>query len=154
MSSMSSRSSHRPSARRRARSNFSPLPKPLPSSRTTVPNAENRANSTAHVSPLRAWTIRPATQQRLPGSTSIKTGLGEKNLVGGKLGDLGSNHLVEHLEQRTGAFAGTLGGPSQRRHARDGCRPCHNLQQPPRYAQTRSEERRVGKECRSRWSPY
>ena len=62
--------------------------------------------------------------------------MGEKNLVGGKLGDLGSNHLVEHLEQRTGAFAGTLGGPSQRRHARGGCRPCHNLQQPPRYAQT------------------
>ena len=24
----------------------------------------------------------------------------------------------------------------------------------PDYAQTRSEERRVGKECRSRWSPY
>ena len=23
-----------------------------------------------------------------------------------------------------------------------------------RYAETRSEERRVGKECRSRWSPY
>src|SRR2546427_4829316 len=25
---------------------------------------------------------------------------------------------------------------------------------PPRSASTRSEERRVGKECRSRWSPY
>ena len=24
----------------------------------------------------------------------------------------------------------------------------------PQYAETRSEERRVGKECRSRWSPY
>ena len=24
----------------------------------------------------------------------------------------------------------------------------------PRVQQTRSEERRVGKECRSRWSPY
>ena len=24
----------------------------------------------------------------------------------------------------------------------------------PRIAQVRSEERRVGKECRSRWSPY
>ena len=24
----------------------------------------------------------------------------------------------------------------------------------PDYAETRSEERRVGKECRSRWSPY
>ena len=24
----------------------------------------------------------------------------------------------------------------------------------PRYSEVRSEERRVGKECRSRWSPY
>src|SRR5260221_6103527 len=28
------------------------------------------------------------------------------------------------------------------------------LMTPPRVAVTRSEERRVGKECRSRWSPY
>ena len=27
-------------------------------------------------------------------------------------------------------------------------------EEPPRHRVTRSEERRVGKECRSRWSPY
>src|SRR6516165_233455 len=127
MSSMSSRSSQRPSTRRRARSSFSPLPKPLPSSRTTVPNAEKRANSTAHVSPLRASTIRPATQQRLPGSTSIKTGLREKNLVGGGLLDLGLGHFVEHLEQLSSVLTSLLGGSSQGRNAGDGDWPGHNL---------------------------
>src|SRR5256885_12181656 len=29
-----------------------------------------------------------------------------------------------------------------------------NVQQTTRTVKTRSEERRVGKECRSRWSPY
>src|ERR1035441_563469 len=32
--------------------------------------------------------------------------------------------------------------------------PSNNLEDPPRMNFTRSEERRVGKECRSRWSPY
>src|SRR5512135_2883361 len=117
MSSESSRSGC-PAARRRARSSFSPLPRPLPSSRTTPLSAENRANSTAHVSPSRASTIRPPTQHRLPGSPSIKTGLAQKNFVGGGLFDLGLGHLVEHFEQLAGALASFLGGPSQRRHAR------------------------------------
>ena len=32
--------------------------------------------------------------------------------------------------------------------------PTGGNQQPVRFAIVRSEERRVGKECRSRWSPY
>ena len=55
---------------------------PLAQAAAIVPDdaagAENRANSTAHVWPSRASTIRPPTQHRLPGSTSIKTGLGPK----------------------------------------------------------------------------
>src|SRR2546430_15956759 len=37
----------------------------------------------------------------------------------------------------------------QRRHAADGIPP-----EPEDALEKRSEERRVGKECRSRWSPY
>ena len=55
---------------------------PLAQAAAIVPDdaaeRENRANSTAHVWPSRASTIRPPTQHRLPGSTSIKTGLGPK----------------------------------------------------------------------------
>src|ERR1039457_6322408 len=32
--------------------------------------------------------------------------------------------------------------------------PANFPEDPPSYPQIRSEERRVGKECRSRWSPY
>src|SRR5207248_4899629 len=32
--------------------------------------------------------------------------------------------------------------------------PCVSLMVPSRPSEERSEERRVGKECRSRWSPY
>src|SRR6266496_1820240 len=32
--------------------------------------------------------------------------------------------------------------------------PAHPQGRPPMVSQKRSEERRVGKECRSRWSPY
>src|SRR4051794_14725469 len=64
MSSESSRSG-RPAARRRARSSLIPLPSPEPSSRTTALSAGSRANSSAHVTPSRAWTIRPVIQQRL-----------------------------------------------------------------------------------------
>jgi hypothetical protein len=84
---------------------------------------------------LRVWTIRPATQQRLPGSTSIKTGWREKNLVGGGLLDLGLDHLVEHLKQLSSALTSLLGGSSQRRNAGDGYRPGQNLQEPPRDVQ-------------------
>ena len=31
---------------------------------------------------------------------------------------------------------------------------CNLLASPDSYGSSRSEERRVGKECRSRWSPY
>src|SRR6476620_5183955 len=33
-------------------------------------------------------------------------------------------------------------------------RGCHRARPSSRRSQSRSEERRVGKECRSRWSPY
>jgi len=35
-----------------------------------------------------------------------------------------------------------------------GCRKARNVQFLPQGGFVRSEERRVGKECRSRWSPY
>src|SRR5512142_603239 len=134
MSSVSSMSAW-PAARRRARSNFNPLPRPLPSSRTTALSAGNRANSWAHVTPSRAWTIRPESQQRLSGSTTIRTGFGPKNFIGGGLFDLGPVLLVEHLEQGAGPHAGLQGRPSQGRNARGGCRPLHDPQQPPGDAQ-------------------
>ena len=34
------------------------------------------------------------------------------------------------------------------------CCPFHDDRHPSMKVDTRSEERRVGKECRSRWSPY
>src|SRR5712692_11513650 len=37
---------------------------------------------------------------------------------------------------------------------RAGSKPVLNLDLPPGVSRQRSEERRVGKECRSRWSPY
>src|SRR2546428_11130973 len=43
---------------------------------------------------------------------------------------------------------GPIGRPGKPRHATD-LVPCSALPD-----QSRSEERRVGKECRSRWSPY
>src|SRR5256885_5017768 len=47
-------------------------------------------------------------------------------------------------------------GPGHRRAQRPGLRSLHALQLRLRSEklQARSEERRVGKECRSRWSPY
>src|SRR5690242_21737428 len=33
-------------------------------------------------------------------------------------------------------------------------KPCHVVRERPLLNAKRSEERRVGKECRSRWSPY
>jgi hypothetical protein len=76
-SSVSSRPG-RPAARRRACSSLTPLPNPVPSSRTTAVSAGNRANSSAHVRPSRASTLRPVSQQRLSGTTAIRTGLRPK----------------------------------------------------------------------------
>src|SRR5260221_13878650 len=39
-------------------------------------------------------------------------------------------------------------------YGREGCAYCHTQQIRSLAADVRSEERRVGKECRSRWSPY
>src|SRR2546421_9350315 len=52
-------------------------------------------------------------------------------------------------EQRSIASGGLPGGPN---HAKTG-RPVSISPSPGLFA-WRSEERRVGKECRSRWSPY
>lgn len=59
-----------------------------------------------------------------------------KNLIGGGLLDRGPGLLVEHLEQLAGAFARLQGRPSQRRHARGGVRPRHDLQEAPGGTQT------------------
>ena len=53
-----------------------------------------------------------------------------KNLIGGDLLDLGPGRLVEHSEQVTGVLAGLERGSPQCRHARDGDRPGHDVQEP------------------------
>ena len=65
-------------------------------------SAGNRANSAAQVTPSRASTIRPVIQQRLSGSTTIRAGLGPKNLIGGGLFDPGPGDLVEDTDQGPG----------------------------------------------------
>src|SRR2546430_8399236 len=76
---------------------------------------------------------------------SVLSGSGQRplendfKLVGGKIGKIGSvpvlgGHDAGHLREVGGKLAVLTGVPA--RHT------------------TRSEERRVGKECRSRWSPY
>jgi hypothetical protein len=84
----------------------------VPSSRTTAFNAGSRANSRAQVTPSRASAIRPVIQQRLSGSTTIRAGLGPKNLIGGGLLDLGPGRLVEDLQQAAGVLSGLEGGAS------------------------------------------
>ena len=84
----------------------------------------------AQVSPSRAPAIRPAIQQRLSGSTTIRAGLGPKNLIGGGLLDPGPGRLIEDLEQGPGVPAGLEGRPPQRRHAGHRLRSGHDLQEP------------------------
>src|SRR4051794_6322148 len=134
MSSVSSNSG-RPASRRRALSSLTPLPRPVPSSRTTALSPGSRANSSAQVTPSRASTIRPVIQQRLSGSTTIKAGLRPKNLIGGGLLDLGPGGLIEHPEQATGPIPRPEGRPPQRRDARDGLRPGDDSQEPTGDAQ-------------------
>ena len=52
--------------------------------------------------------------------------------------------------------AGTHGSLPDRRHSRgeEGATSSHSPLTSPGVCSRRSEERRVGKECRSRWSPY
>ena len=59
---------------------------------------------------------------------------------------IGKSTLARHLVD-TGIYASyqTLADPTERANA---------ATDPTRWLTTRSEERRVGKECRSRWSPY
>src|SRR6478609_1862846 len=60
----------------------------------------------------------------------------------------------------TGATGGAVVAAGADADAMDGATWCefqyHHPPPPPRISNTstRSEERRVGKECRSRWSPY
>src|SRR2546430_12043537 len=46
------------------------------------------------------------------------------------------------------------GPPSSRAAGPVPCPPSPRCLRPPSLPRLRSEERRVGKECRSRWSPY
>src|SRR4051794_203709 len=128
MSSVSSNSG-RPAARRRALSSLAPLPRPVPSSRTTALSAGSRANSPAQVRPSRATAIRPVIQQRLSGSTTIRAGLGPKNLIGGGLLDPGAGRLVEDFEQGPSLPAGHERRPPQRRHARGRLRSGHDVEE-------------------------
>jgi hypothetical protein len=74
-------------------------------------------------------------QQRLSGSTTIKAGLRPKNLIGGGLFDLRPGRLVEDLQQAAGVLSGLEGDASQGRHAGDGLRRRHDLQEPTSDAQ-------------------
>jgi hypothetical protein len=69
-------------------------------------------------------------QQRLSGSTTIRAGLGPKNLIGGGLLDPGPGRLVEGTEQGPGVPAGVEGRPTQCRHAGDRHRSGHDVQEP------------------------
>src|SRR5256886_4190166 len=77
--------------------------------------------------------------------------------------DVCSSDLLQR--RRTGRRGGSFGGGCERERLCDRLlqklqRPFHfcddqvRSQRQPGLAFTRSEERRVGKECRSRWSPY
>ena len=126
---------------RRALSSLTPLPRPVPSSLTTASSAGTRANSSAHVTPSRALTIRPVIQQRLSGSTTIRAGFGPRNHISNGLFDLGPGRLVEDLKQTAGVLSGLEGGASRGRHARDGLRRRHELQEPTGDAQADPSER-------------
>jgi hypothetical protein len=69
-------------------------------------------------------------QQRLSGSTTIRAGLGPKNLIGGGLFDPGPGRLVEDTEQGPGVPAGLEGRPPQCRHARHRYRSGDKVQEP------------------------
>src|SRR3712207_7538843 len=58
------------------------------------------------------------------------------------------HHLVEHRGEVGAAHLGVAGGRAQQRGEADA------VEAEPHEGVQRSEERRVGKECRSRWSPY
>ena len=60
------------------------------------------------MAPSRVPAIRPVIQQRLSGSTTIKAGLGPKNLIGGGLLDPRPDRLVEDLEQGPGVLTGLV----------------------------------------------
>src|SRR5271157_2723402 len=112
-----------------------PKTKSDPETGSLTPRLENRANSTAQVSPLRASTIRPATQHRLPGSTSIKTGLGPQEFHRRRPA-LPWAGPPRRAPRATGRHACQLRGwPVPTSVAGDGYRPGHSLQQPPCHAQ-------------------
>ena len=79
--------------------------------------------------PSRASAIRPAIQQRLSGSTTIRAGLRPKNLIGGGLLDPGAGRLVEDFEQGAGMSSGRERRPAQRRHAGGRLRSGHDVQE-------------------------
>src|SRR2546427_9842182 len=60
---------------------------------------------------------------------------------------------VSEDDQRA-ALLGTSFAPPSPGLAQEDFAIFHHLQVPPGKTAGRSEERRVGKECRSRWSPY
>src|SRR2546425_5634280 len=64
---------------------------------------------------------------------------------------------IYELERRGGGRAGRAGGARGPRYQQGGGGSAQTAMTDPRRrlpAVERSEERRVGKECRSRWSPY
>ena len=71
----------------------------------------------------------------------------EKRVVNEALKLVSEKKREALLEMEEGREVG--GKRKRQKHTKD--RPCPP---PPRRPSSRSEERRVGKECRSRWSPY
>ena len=67
------------------------------------------------------------------------------------------SRLAEQVRAGREVLAGRLGGAQQgeeRERAQEPSRRFAGWSVDPTTSRSRSEERRVGKECRSRWSPY
>ena len=72
-------------------------------------------------------------------------------IIGREIIDSRGNPTVEAEVHLEGGFVGMAAAPSG---ASTGSREALELRDGDKSRFLRSEERRVGKECRSRWSPY
>ena len=83
--------------------------------------------------------------------------VGDKgNALGASVLVLNRNYMAVHVANARRAFALLLRQLAEVIHIEDGLYANYNFETWRELSElkSRSEERRVGKECRSRWSPY